>query len=181
MKYILVCEVRKREVRQFHKDLINKVHSKFGVSYSYYNDYPSHFTLKYHFKKNSLKEVEKLLKNLSKELNKGDLIIGGVYNFRKDVLFLKVKPLKNSKDIYARLILGLKKIRKLPWDKKYDADLINNFHLTIARKDLTPRYDEVKKFLNSYNSKKFRVKFDNFSILEKKKDKWKLYKRFKLK
>lgn len=77
-----------------------------------------------------------------------------------------------------QLIIGLKKLANVSWSP-FDK-LPYSFHVTIAEKDIGEKFNEIKKYCQKSYKQRFGIQFDNITILKKPKDKWLIYKEFKI-
>ena len=171
--YILSGNAKKHAER-----LIKDVSKKFKVPFVYSRKQPPHITLKYRFETKNVKEVENVLDEVCKSSSPFTFEIGGIGNFDKEVLFLKVKPSKEMVKIHTELVRGLKKL-DFDWDE-FDKHLSKNFHVCIAMQDIEDKFNEIKRYLKKSN-KKFKIKFNKISLIKKPKTKWIIQKEFKIK
>ncbi len=171
--YLLSGNAKKHAER-----LIKEVSKKFKVPFIYSGKQPSHITLKYRFEIKNVKGVENVLDEVCKSSSPSTFEIGGIGNFNKKVLFLKVKPSKEMIKIHTKLVRGLKKL-DLDW-KEFDKPLPKSSHVCIAMRDIEDKFNEIKKYLKK-SDKKFKIKFNKIFLIKKPKNKWVIQKEFKIK
>jgi hypothetical protein len=122
--------------------------------------------------------VENVISEICKETKLSDFEIGGLSNFKKHALILKVKPSKEMVEFEKKL---LKNLNHFKGDlHKFDKVLYKNFHVGIAHHDIKEKFSEIRNDLKKHN-KKFKVKFDKVYLIKKPKDKWIIQKSFNIK
>lgn len=177
MNYRIVYLLR-GEAKKYSEKLIEEVAKKFNVNFVYSGKQPAHITLKYRFETNKVKEVEGVIREICEETKSSDFEIGGLGNFKKQALILKVRPSKEMVQFDKKLIKNLKRLKISP--NAFDKVLYKNFHVGIAHHDIRDKFDEVKDYLKKYD-KKFRVKFDKVYLIRKPRNKWVVQKKFDIK
>ena len=176
MKYVLVYLIRGKAER-YHQSLVRSVGPKFGENYMIENPLPSHITLKSPFKTRKIKDLEKTLYEFSKEHTATKMQIDGFGNFRKFVIFLRIKFSERSKQIQKDLLKAIKKIKGVEiheFDKKHKP------HATIGYGNNKKNFKEIWNYLMNLDKPKFNLKFDNITILKKPKKYWIIHKIYKL-
>lgn len=168
MNYRVVYLLR-GESKKYAEKLIKDVAKKFDVNYCYSGRQPAHITLKYRFETDNVKKVEKIIEDVCKNNNSSYFEIGGVGNFTKHALILKVKPSKEMVKFEKELIKALKDYKGDL--SKYDALVYKSFHVGIAHHDIEEKFSEIKYYLKKFN-KKFKVKFDKVYLIKKVNNKW---------
>jgi len=170
--YLLSGNAKKHAER-----LIKDVSKKFKAPFVYSRKQPPHITLKYRFEIKNVKEVENVLDEVCKSSPPSTFEIGGIGNFDKEVLFLKVKPSKETVKIHTKLVKELKKL-DLDWNE-FDKSLSKNFHVCIAMQDIGDKFNEIKRYLKK-SDKKFKIKFNKIFLIKKPKTKWIIQKEFRI-
>lgn len=177
MNYRIVY-LLKGESKRYVERLIREVAKKFNVNFAYSGKQPAHITLKYRFETNKVKEVENVVSEICKETKLSSFEIGGLGNFKKHALILKVKHSKEMVKFDKKLIKSLKKL-KISIDD-FDKVLYKNFHIGIAHHDITEKFELIRDYLKKYD-KKFKAKFDKVYLIRKPKNKWIVQKTFNIK
>jgi 2'-5' RNA ligase len=177
MNYRIVY-LLKGESKKYAEKLIKDVAKKFKVNFVYSEKLPAHITLKYRFETNDIKKVKSIIQEICKKTRPSNFEIGGIGNFKKHALILKVKPSKELIKFEKKLVKNLKHLKGDL--SKFDKTLHKNFHVGIAHHDISEKFYEIKNYLKKFN-KKFKVKFDRFYLIRKPKNKWIIQKEFKLK
>lgn len=177
MNYRIVYLLR-GESKRYAERLIKEVYKKFGVSMVYSGKQPAHITLKYRFETDNIKKIEKIIEKRCMETKSSFFEIGGLGNFDKHALILKVNPSKEMVNFEKKLIKSLKQYKGDLSD--YDKFLYKSFHVSIAHHDIKTKFDEIRNYLIKFN-KKFKVKFDKVYLIKKPKKKWIIQKEFKVK
>jgi 2'-5' RNA ligase len=178
MKYAILC-LLKGDVESYQHDLVNDIYEKFDLSETKEQDLPTHFTLKYSFQTDDIKEIETLIGAFCKKHNKTSIDVGGFSSFPPKVIFIDVKLSKQAKVVFLDFISELRKVKWMTWDK-YDGEGLH-IHSTIAE-ECDHKFYSVLRFINN-KEKHFDCWFDNITILKKignkgKLDMWEVYKSF---
>ena len=178
MKYAILC-LLKGDVEKYQHTLVNDIYEKFGLSETKEQDLVTHFTLKYSFQTDNIKEIENIIDTFCKEHNKTSIVVGGFDSFPPKVVFIDIKLSKQAKTVFLDFISELRKVKWLTWDK-YDGENLY-FHSTIAE-ECNDKFDNVLRFIKN-KEKHFDCWFDNITILkaiDKKGnlDMWKIHKSF---
>lgn len=177
MNYRIVY-LLKGESKKYAEKLIKDISKNFDVDFVYSRKQPAHITLKYRFETKNVKEVEKVIKDICKKTKSSKFEIGGIGNFKKDVLLLKVKPSKQMVEFEKKLLKGLYNFKGDLY--KFDKTIYKNFHVGLAHHDIKEKFDLIRDSLKKYN-KKFKVKFDKVYLIKKPKKKWIVQKTFRIK
>ncbi|MBR9702372.1 2'-5' RNA ligase family protein [Candidatus Pacearchaeota archaeon] len=177
MNYRIVY-LLKGESKRYAEKLIEKVAKKFNVNFVYSGKQPAHITLKYRFETDKIKEVENKIRKICEETKSSSFEIGGLSNFKKHALILKVRPSKEMVKFEKKL---LKRLNHLEGDlAKFDKVLYKNFHVGIAHHDIEEKFEMIRNYLKKYD-KNFKVKFDKIYLIRKPKNKWIVQKTFDIK
>ena len=176
MEYVVVYLIRGKE-EKYHQKLVKEVGPKFGETYMIENPLPSHITLKYSMNLNSPKELEKVLKLFAEKHKSSKIKIDGFGNFKKFVIFLKIKLSKSSIKLQKEL---LKEVKKIKGVKMHDFDVKWKPHATIAYGNTKKSFDNIWNYLKTLEKPNFELKFDNITILRKPIKFWKIYKTYRL-
>jgi 2'-5' RNA ligase len=177
MKYSIVYLI-KGKAETYHQKAVYDLGNKFGVETTINQKVPSHITFKYLSDRKKIKDIEKILDELSKKIDSSNFILGGTGNFGKNVIYFKVEPSRQMVLFRSNLLKELKKLKDVRWNS-WDKNS-SKFHATITEKDIGNKFKEIKSYLFKYN-KKFNLKFDSITIIKKPKDKWIIHKEFKIK
>jgi len=176
MKYVIVYLIE-GEVEKFHQRLVRTVGPKFGEKHLVENPRPSHVTLNSPFQFDNLKELEKIIRLFANKNNSSVLEIDGFGNFRRFVAFLNTKFSEKGIKIQKKLIRELKSLGLEPheFDKKWKP------HATIAYGNTKKNFDNIWNYLKKLDKSKFKIRFDNITILKKPRKYWKVHKIYRLK
>lgn len=176
MKYVIVYLVRGK-VERYHQFLVKTIGPKFGENYLIKNPLPSHITIKSPFVSKNIKNVEYTIKNFVNTRKPVRIDVEGFGNFNRFVAFLKLKFPKQLLKIHTELLNELEdknKIKLEEFDKKWKP------HITIAYGNTKKSFDKIWNELKEKNPK-YKLKFDNITILKKPKRYWKIHKIFEIK
>ena len=72
-RYIIPCLFRSPQIVDYHRELVDAIADRFGLTFTQRQRIPAHFTLKYHFTTSEIERVEELLGDLARttEVKKG--------------------------------------------------------------------------------------------------------------
>lgn len=177
MNYRIVY-LLKGEAKKYAEKLIKDVAKKFNVNFVYSGKQPAHITLKYRFETKKVKEVEEVIRKICNKTKSSSFEIGGIGNFKRDSLILKVKPSKEMVEFEKKLLKNLNHFKGDLY--KFDKVLYKSFHVGITHHDIKEKFSLIRDYLKKHN-KKFRVKFDKVYLIKKPKDKWIVQKTFSIK
>ena len=178
MKYVVVYLI-KGKAKKYQTSLTNKLSRKFNLKNLNKSIMP-HLTLKYFNQPvdgNKLNQLEIALDNFSKKVNQFEFNLFGFGNFDEKVIFIKTQN-KNLDKLYRKFTSELNKLKWIKW-RKYEK-MKHNFHATLNYINGRKQFKEILKHLSDRNPN-YKLKFDNIAILTKPKDKWIIYKEFKIK
>jgi len=176
MKYVLVYLIR-GEAEKYHQNLVRSVGPKFGENYMIENPLPSHITLKSPFNKRQIKYLEKTLEKFAREHKAEKIQIDGFGNFRKFVAFLKVKFSKEAKKTQKDLLKAIKDIKGI---EIHEFDKRHKPHATISYGNTKESFNQIWNYIGKLDKPKFKLYFDNITILKKPRKYWKIHKIYKL-
>ncbi|MBP7708273.1 2'-5' RNA ligase family protein [Candidatus Pacearchaeota archaeon] len=176
-KYVLVF-LPNAEVTEYGDKLVAEVGPKFGEYHLVENPRPFHVTLKSPFYMEDTVELEKVLAEFASKCKSSNVDVSGFDNFRRSVAFLNTTFSKAGIELQKNLIEAIKGIKGLYFG---EFDLQWHPHLTIAYGNLPPTFDKIWEYLQSLPVPKFKLKFDNITLLKKEGNEWKIYKRFDIK
>src|SRR5262249_37320348 len=73
-----------------HRELVDLVAERFGLTFTQRQALPAHFTLKYHFATSHIEQVETLLEDFAGRHPAAPVTVGGFGHFFEDVVFVEV-------------------------------------------------------------------------------------------
>ena len=178
-KYVIVF-LLKGNIKKDHKNLADRLAKKYKLR-SVSETVDAHITLKGFrtlLNQYKVKDIEELLKQFCKNHSEVKLQLKGISNFGRRVIFMDVIPSYEMKKIYNDFTREMDKIGWMEWNE-FDKERIH-FHATLVEgKEDLEEFDDILDFAKK-EKPEFNLKMDNISILTKPKDRWVLYKRFKL-
>lgn len=142
---------------------------------------PPHATLKSPFRATQ-EQIEGLVNRLEKFAKRkkpGKITIDQFGHFNKRVVYLDITAGERTRKTIDSLTEQLKKIEWLSLDK-HDEHVF--LHTTIARARSNAEFDTIWNYLQSEYQPDMQAVFDNISVLKlnKKKDEWYSYEKFRL-
>lgn len=160
-RYIIPCLVRSPQIVEYHRELVDEIADRFGLTFTQRQRIPAHFTLKYHFTTEEIGQVEELLEAFGRRYAATFVDVGGCGHFGEDVVFVDVRLSEAARGTLAALISTLRTLSWMPWSA-HDAEHLHP-HMTIAEL-CRPRFAQVWEFLRT-RERRFTTKFDNVTIL----------------
>src|SRR5574342_399141 len=178
MRYIMPC-LLPSPIVEYHRELVDVIAARFGLTFTQRQAVPAHFTLKYHFTSSEIGQLEALLDDFVRRHRRTPITVGGFEHFFEDVIFVEVELSPSAQRVLDALVSAL---RTLPWMSwaEFDAEKLHP-HMTIAER-CRPRFDEVWEFLKR-RERRFTAWFDNVTVLKKAgeaddMDPWAVHRRF---
>ena len=168
-------------IATYHRELVDLVAERFGLTFTQRQAIPAHFTLKYHFTTLHIEQVETLLEDFACRHPAAPVTVGGFGHFFEDVVFVEVALSSAAQSILDALIRALRTLAWMPWDR-YDAEQLHP-HMTIAE-GTRPRFRDIWNFCLPRGRRLSGV-FDNITILKKRgeadgMDLWEVHRSFRL-
>jgi 2'-5' RNA ligase len=173
----IIASVIKGEAAAYHQKLVDAVAAKFGLRKI---NSPSHITLKDSFYLQETAAIEQVIAESVLALKQvGEIAIDGIGNFRSEIFYMHAELDHHAKAIFRNLLTNLHTITGLQWDQ-FDV-MDRQFHLTITNKATASNSQQIAEFLQNFKPK-FKLQFDNISILKKLDDqrKWIVHREFGL-
>ena len=147
----------------YHRELVDAIAERFGLTFTQRQRIPAHFTLKYHFTTEEIGQVEERLNAFTRGHPAAPVDVGGFGHFDEDVVFVDVRLSEAARGTLAALISMLRTLSWMPWSA-HDAEHLYP-HMTIAER-CRPRFAQVWEFVRT-RERHFPTTFDNVTILRK--------------
>jgi 2'-5' RNA ligase len=144
----------------YHRELVDAIADRFGLTFTQCQRIPAHFTLKYHFTTSEIERVEELLEEFASSHAPAPLEVGGFGHFGEDVVFVDVRLSDSAKRTLIALISVLKTLPWMPWSA-HDAEHLHP-HMTVAE-FCRPKFPEVWEFVKVHE-RRFTTALDNATI-----------------
>ncbi len=162
MRYILPCLLGS-SVRKYHRELVEEIAGRFGLTVTQRQGVPAHFTLKYHFETREIEGLEAVLEEFARRQRSTPITVGSFGHFDEDVVFVEVRLSEAARRAVAELIVALRTLPWMTWSP-HDAESLHP-HMTVAEQ-CRPRFAEVWAHLAT-RERHFTAAFDNVTILKK--------------
>ena len=162
MRYIMPC-LMPPPLLAYHRELVDLVAERFGLTFTRRQAIPAHFTLKYHFTTPEIGDVEALLDDFIRKHRRTSITVGGFGHFVEDVVFVDVQLSDAARRVLEALVSALRTVPWMSWDR-FDAENLHP-HMTIVER-CRPRFAEVWEFLKT-RERRFTAWFDNITLLKK--------------
>lgn len=167
MKEIGVICILPETVRQYQRELRQKIEMKFGLPGIANPSIPGHITLKYRFPVGDLDELEAAIQEFSTSERKASWALQSFSYFKNEddyVIFIDVKPSEEARQLHARFLDRLRKISWVQWGPFDHANL--HYHVTLAGRGVTSvNFEEVWSFMRQQENPDFEVFLDNLSLI----------------
>ena len=160
-RYIIPCLFRSPQVVDYHRELVDAVADRFGLTFTQRQRIPAHFTLKYHFTTCEIGRVEELLEEFASMHAPAPLEVGGFGHFGEEVVYVEVRLSDDAKRALAALFAALRTLAWMPWSA-HDAEYLHP-HMTVAE-FCRPKVSEVWEFVKARECR-FTTTLDNATIL----------------
>ncbi len=147
------------------KKMIYTVSKKFRVRGATKNRVVPHITMYGPFKTNKQREMVKRVKKVCSKYDIVGFKIDGFGKFRKDVVFVKIKPSKHLEELRKEL---MKELASITVTSDFDFQEYK-FHSTLAFRDIGRKFDSVWKFINKQKPPKKKQVLLRLTILKGKK------------
>jgi len=180
MRYIMPCMLPS-PVQAYHRELVDVIAERFGLTFTQRQAIPAHFTLKYHFTTPEIGQIEALLDDFVRRHRRTPITAGAFGHFLEDVVFVEVELSPAAQRAFDALVSALRTLPWISWDQ-FDAEKLHP-HMTIAER-CRPRFAEIWEFLKP-RERRFTTWFDNITVLKKvgeadDMDLWAVHRRFDL-
>lgn len=175
MKYAVVYLLT-GAAKHYHEYIVKEVVREFGTD-DLTKKIPAHLTIKSPFINENSDVVEGLLEGICRRSSKSRFRLEGFGRFRRDVIFLKVKPSEEMRKITSEVHEALRKIDGMTFSEYERGPL--QYHATIAYCKSPDISDSIWSYLRGKN-RDFDVEFDNLALLKRVEDNWQIYKAFKI-
>ena len=160
-RYIIPCLFRSPQIVDYHRELVDAIADRFGLTFTQRQRIPAHFTLKYHFTTSEIERVEELLGDLASRHAPAPVEVGGFGHFGEDVVFVEVRLSDDAKRVLAALFGALSTLAWMPWSA-HDAEHLHP-HITVAE-FCRPKFPDVWEFVRGHE-RRFTTALDNATIL----------------
>ncbi|HEX9408550.1 MAG TPA: 2'-5' RNA ligase family protein, partial [Methylomirabilota bacterium] len=91
-------------VQAYHKELVDLVAERFGLTFTQRQAIPAHFTLKYHFTTPEIGQMEALLDDFVRRHRRAPISVGGFGHFAEDVVFVDVQLSAAARRVLEALV-----------------------------------------------------------------------------
>jgi 2'-5' RNA ligase len=162
VRYIMPC-LLPPPVQAYHKELVDLVAERFGLTFTQRQAIPAHFTLKYHFTTPEIGQMEALLDDFVRRHRRAPISVGGFGHFAEDVVFVDVQLSAEARRVLEALVSALTTLPWMSWNQ-FDAERLHP-HLTIVER-CRPRFAEIWEFVET-RERRFTAWLDNVTILKK--------------
>ena len=159
-RYILPCFFG-GAVRAYHRALVEEIAARFDLPFTFRQDIPAHFTVKYHWETADIAPVETLLDAVARAQHPAPLEVGGFGHFDEDVVWVNVALSAAARATLASLHDALRGLAWLPWGP-HDGEHLRP-HMTVAEY-CRPRFADLWAYLPA-RERHFEAAFDNVTLL----------------
>jgi 2'-5' RNA ligase len=168
MNKIGIISLLPDEVRNYHRELRQKIATEFGLDGIANPIIPAHITMKYPFPVEDLDEIEKATQEFCVSQSKTKWRLQGFNYFQNGenpVIFIDVIPSEAIRKAHIHFLENLRKISWIEWGRFDDANL--HYHVTLAAQGITfENFQSIWSFVNQHAEPHFEVFFDNLSLVQ---------------
>ena len=175
MRVVIVYLIQGK-ARRYQESLIERVAHLSGENYLLENPLPQHVTLRSPFDVKDLKKLEQVVGDFTAQQKRASIMIRGFGNFEKKVAFLKPEFPKQARAIQRSLVTLVKDELSIP---PHEFDLKGRPHATIAYGNTPETFGIIWDYLK-LRKPRYRLDFDNITILTKPRRYWKIHKVYEL-
>ena len=173
----IIC-VLPEEIRNYQRDIRQKIATQFGFPEITNSIIPTHITIKYRFPIENLDEVEKVVQEFSLVQSKTKWLLQGFSHFKNDddfVIFIDVVASEETRKAHAEFLDRLREIGWVKWGEFDNANL--HYHVTLVAQSLTSEnFEAVWSFVNEQEKPNFESFFDNLTLVQINEDSRSVYK-----
>lgn len=175
----IIC-ILPEEIRNYQRDMRQKIATQFGFPEFVNPIIPAHITIKYRFPIENLDEIEKVAQEFSLAQSKTKWSLQGFSHFKNDddyVIFIDVVASEETRKAHARFLDRLREINWVKWGQFDNANL--HYHVTLIAQSLTPdNFETVWSFVNEQEKPNFESFFDNLTLVQINEDSHSVYKTY---
>ncbi len=175
----IIC-ILPEEIRNYQRDIRQKIATRFGFSEITNSIIPTHITIKYRFPIENLDEVEKIVQEFSLAQSKTKWLIQGFSHFKNDdgfVIFIDVVASEETRKAHADFLDRLREIGWVKWGELDNANL--HYHVTLVAQSLiSENFEAVWSFVNEQEKPNFESFFDNLTLVQINEDSRSVYKTY---
>jgi hypothetical protein len=156
------------EVKNYQRELRQKMATQFDLEGVANPIIPAHITIKYRFPVQNLAELEKALQEFCLTQSKTKWLVQGFSHFKNDddyVIFMDVIPSAETRQAHASFLDKLREISWVQWGPLDNANL--HYHVTLSAQGITSEnFAAVWAFVNQQEKPDFQAFFDNLSLVQ---------------
>lgn len=169
MRYF-IAHIASKPLADYHQMLTKELIEKFGIKTNVDNS-PAHITLKAPFE--TTDEEISYVKQTLQEITQGTFslffVAQGFGHFGRRIVTVDVIHSHEVEHFHLMLTQALK---KLPFVKWADHEPIMHLHLTIAKGDLSEKFDEIWEYVKQKETPAFHCRLDNIALFRFENNHW---------
>jgi hypothetical protein len=163
----IIC-ILPEEVRNYQRNLRQKIAAQFGLADIANPIIPAHITIKYRFPVENLDEIENTIQEFCTAQSKTKWSLQGFSHFSNGddyVIFIDVTASEETRKAHARFLDRLRAIGWVQWGQFDNANL--HYHVTLGAQGITSEnFEFVWSFVNQQEKPSFELFFDNLSLVK---------------
>lgn len=155
---------------EYHRTLVQNIGEHFGLPTGP-RYFPSHWTIKAPFEATfeEISEVRAILSSLPRTFRAAPFTIQGFGHFGRRIITLDILPSSPMEHAVKKIQESLK---TLPWMEWGAHEPIFHFHVTLAKKFPTERFDVIWEYVQKYGTPRFNCIFNEITILRYHNNEW---------
>lgn len=167
MRYF-IAHLPSGPIEKFHYDLVHDVALHFGLKVRA-GYFPTHITIKAPFETEDTTVLKAELKKFTKSHHASTFSIHNFGHFGDNVIFLDVTLPEETSLTVTALQDTLKQLPELSWGEH---EPLRHLHITVAKKDIAEKFDDIWNYLREKRAPQFDLLFDNIALLRFENDVW---------
>lgn len=168
MRYF-IAHLPKGPIVGYHRGIVQDVASRFhlGIDSSLF---PTHFTIKAPFEIEEIDSVKNVLGEFAKTHSPYYFDVYKFGHFDNNVIYLNVRLHQKANNVLVtRLQDTLKELPGLTWG---EYEPLRKFHITVAKKGIAEKFDDIWDYVQEKPTPHFELLFDNVALLRKENSAW---------
>lgn len=165
-----IAHIPPENISKYHKELVGKLAKKFELETSA-GYFPTHITLKAPFEatEEDIIEIKHKLQEIAHEDTHPTYVVQGFGHLGRGIITLDIIHSHEFECFHKKLTGALKSLPFMMWSNH---EPIMHTHITLAKKDVEVKFDEVWGYLKQKSSPSFSGALDNIALLRREDSGW---------
>ncbi|OHA80069.1 MAG: hypothetical protein A2747_00385 [Candidatus Yonathbacteria bacterium RIFCSPHIGHO2_01_FULL_44_41] len=167
MRYF-IAHLVKNPAAEYHRALVQYIAKRFDLKISA-GYFPTHITLKAPFETQDITEAKDVLEKFTATHHALPFAVRGFGHFQNNVIFLDVELPQETSRAVKELQWALNSVPEIQWGEH---EPLENLHITVAKKDIIKKFDNIWGYIEEKDIPQFDLLFDNIALLRFEDDVW---------